>query len=419
MPRPPWPRRALRLAAVAAAAAFAVAAAIVVAEVALRVIPGLMPPEAERRARLFADLASVRTQPHPTIGFLYPSNYESTMRHHDAEFRFRTDSRGFRNAGPWPARADIVVLGDSVTFGFGVPDDRSWVALLARGLPGTVVVNLALPGLGPLQHLEVYRAFASGLRPRLVLIGLFPGNDFWDTAKYLEWQRLGKGGNYMLWRDFGVTEDDARSRRRQWLKSSYLVSLLWTLRNPDRAQRYGGNPIVHETATGPILLFPRVLEEVRERTRPGRLEFEEAFRALVALNRLVADSGGRLLVVLLPTKEDVYLPVKGLMQGDPLEHVYRRLEELSLPYLDLTPPLRQAAERGERLYFHTDGHPNARGYAVIARVVAEHLRRPGLAHRPRGDADPRDAGGTGSRGAGFSARATGKAPVVPAAAPSR
>jgi hypothetical protein len=60
------------------------------------------------------------------------------------------DRWGYRNPDR-PARADVVALGDSQTYG---PDDpsRAWPSVLARRA-GLIVYNMALPGYGPGQSL--------------------------------------------------------------------------------------------------------------------------------------------------------------------------------------------------------------------------------------------------------------------------
>jgi hypothetical protein len=53
----------------------------------------------------------------------------------------------------------LVILGDSVAFGWGVSDTETWVNLLARDLPGWHVVNTALPGYNIAEIEQNYRAF--------------------------------------------------------------------------------------------------------------------------------------------------------------------------------------------------------------------------------------------------------------------
>jgi hypothetical protein len=364
--------RLRRLGAAVGLVVFGVTTAVVLIELILRIWPGLMPPHALNRARLYRDLASVQTRPDPYIGFLYPPDFETSMRHYDASFTFRTDARGFRNATPWPGHADIVALGDSVTFGFGVPDGQSWVDIVARA-QGNPIVNLALPGFGPVQQLRVYERFGTALRPDLVLVGFFPANDFWDTDRFLTWLDRGEGGNYLLWRDFGVNGRGDVGPITRLVSSSYVHSFLWAVLHPGTTE-YGRGTIAHRTDQGWLRLQPKALRKLRQRTSAGRPEFEEAMGALQELDRRVRADGGRMVIVVLPSKEYVYMPLRRAMKRDPLGHVYQALDERRLTYLDVTPLLRERAAAGERLFFEFDGHPNRRGYEVIAEAVVGYLR---------------------------------------------
>jgi hypothetical protein len=62
------------------------------------------------------------------------------------------------------------------------------------------------------------------------------------------------------------------------------------------------------------------------------------------------------------------------LDTDPGRPLRVKLEELGIPYLDLLPDFRSRAAKGEVLFFETDGHPNARGYALIAERIISHLK---------------------------------------------
>ena len=78
-------------------------------------------------------------------------------------------------------------------------------------------------------------------------------------------------------------------------------------------------------------------------------------------------------MVLLPSKEEVYLPADREMPDltGPLRLAFDRD---AIEYLDLVPAFRERAAAGERLFFETDGHPNKSGYALIAKLVLQHIR---------------------------------------------
>jgi hypothetical protein len=78
-----------------------------------------------------------------------------------------------------PGRPRLLVLGDSVAFGFGVADGETFSADLERG--GYEVVNLAVPGYGTDQALLRLEREGLAYRPDVVLLHFCLQNDFVDN----------------------------------------------------------------------------------------------------------------------------------------------------------------------------------------------------------------------------------------------
>lgn len=88
---------------------------------------------------------------------------------------FEADKRGRRR---------ILFFGDSFVVGVGVPSGQTLPKALERRLaPGAEVLNLGVYGYGPDQSYAAFQRDGPSLRPDLVLLGLFPGNDFEDLVK--------------------------------------------------------------------------------------------------------------------------------------------------------------------------------------------------------------------------------------------
>src|SRR5919198_6291763 len=85
------------------------------------------------------------------------------------------DQWGFRNR-EIPHRVDVVTIGDSHTYGVGVPRRSSWPAQLSE-LTGRQVYNAALAGYSPVQYYELLRRYALRLKPSVVVVGFYFGND--------------------------------------------------------------------------------------------------------------------------------------------------------------------------------------------------------------------------------------------------
>src|SRR5215470_4841830 len=88
------------------------------------------------------------------------------------------DRRGFRNPTALD-RADIVVLGDSQTYGVGVPSEKAWPMQL-QALTGHSVYSMAFGGWGPLES-EALLEQALALHPAVVIEAIYSGNDLYDA----------------------------------------------------------------------------------------------------------------------------------------------------------------------------------------------------------------------------------------------
>ena len=91
------------------------------------------------------------------------------------------DALGFRNPAV-PERPDIVVLGDSMTYGFAAPMRGSWPSWLER-LSGRSVYNMGIGGYGPAEYAWLLESQVLPLDPNLVLVGLYFGNDLYNAYK--------------------------------------------------------------------------------------------------------------------------------------------------------------------------------------------------------------------------------------------
>src|SRR5262245_47441025 len=88
------------------------------------------------------------------------------------------DAKGFRNPRV-PARVPIVALGDSNTYGWGVKPDEAWPRRLQR-LASQDVYSMAYGGFGPVHLLSLFDE-ALALKPRLIIVSFYSGNDLYDS----------------------------------------------------------------------------------------------------------------------------------------------------------------------------------------------------------------------------------------------
>ncbi|MDW8369832.1 MAG: GDSL-type esterase/lipase family protein [Geminicoccaceae bacterium] len=343
---------------------------LVLAEMFLRTFPGFLGEEAALRVHWAAIAGDTDSEGRalmlddPEIGFLYKPGLEGRLARGDLDFSFRLDGRGFRNPEPWPERVGAVLLGDSMAFGYGASDGSDWPSLLRARLPSVGIVNLALIGSGPLQQAKIFERYGRALGAPVVVHVLFPGNDMADDAAFSRWLQSDRRISYRKFRGQGD----------RWLDDSVLgwaqrTHLFWftidLVRTVKRTAR--GHTLTLEDGTRLRLVAPRT-----ERIDP--VELDRTLGAVEHVRSEVERVGGRFFVVLMPTKEDVYLPLAGVAVPNSSAAVREQLERRGVPLLDLGEILRaEASPRGPALYFEVDGHPNLKGQAIIAEAVAAWL----------------------------------------------
>lgn len=108
----------------------------------------------------------------PRIGYeLKPNISEKAFRS-----TITTNELGFRGPELKEEKPVIAVLGDSITFGYGVEDDESFPAKLQEQFPEYEIVNMGVPGYNMDQEVAVYETKAVSLDPTAAML-LFYFND--------------------------------------------------------------------------------------------------------------------------------------------------------------------------------------------------------------------------------------------------
>ncbi len=269
-------------------------------------------------------------------------------------FDVYTDNRGARVDGPGvqsPARVDMLVVGDSFTWGYALQNPQTYAHLVGRDL-GASVSNLAMASYGTTQALQVLRRNRD-LAPKLIVYGMI--------AHHFERNVMPCAPSYypFCFDASHVVEDQGGLR----------IALPWS----------NGVQRLQEQLSGdyrtPARWLVHGLDVIRGRAEFAWAGFDEADEArknramgflLGEMERTAAEMGSRLLVVYLPT--NYWGPPAGLAKAIG-----------KVPLLDLTQSFHRNREAGgPNPYIVGDGHPSADGNALIAREIAAHVRREGL-----------------------------------------
>jgi len=321
----------------------------------------------------------------------------------------RINSRGYRGPEyPWdtPAGFRILALGDSFTFGFGVEEEATYPARLERALAGrhVEVINTGLAGLGPDNEARLLAVDGPGLRPDLVLVGFFLGNDLFEALAGNGRLHLQDGRPAV---DDGILQTWYRPLRpgslgpprpdRSPSSLGLPIPFKSSLQRHSHAYRFLAGHIgrlrlawqARDGAAVPVpALTPFDQEAFCLRSYPP--EFDLAWtRATAALREMKSwcdAHGPRLAVVAIPTRAQVQpeswsavlrtyrLRAEDFDLDKPQQILAAFANESGIPLIDLLPPLRAARASGGPVYFDRDTHWNSRGHAVAADEILRQLR---------------------------------------------
>lgn len=300
------------------------------------------------------------------------------------------DSNGFPNATV-PERAGIVLVGDSFAYSAGISYPPGLATLLEESTNRTVYVA-AQQAIGPQQVGWLLEHQALPLQPQLVVWIFFGGNDVSDAQRT---RALLESGARMFADVPGYVPPPA----------SRLFGLL---------RRAVGGPLRPAAALRPLppawlpspdgpatpqWFSPPYLRDLARsaddwRQHPG---LDESFAAVARGARLCAEAGSRLVLLFVPSKEQVFVPF--------LQHDAARIEDMAFLRRDEPPPVNDLRERPtpsalreeslRRAAEAAGGRPGAprdeagvprQGYAVmrrnadvLERLVAEFCEQRGIA----------------------------------------
>ncbi|MGI8782762.1 MAG: alginate O-acetyltransferase AlgX-related protein [Acidobacteriota bacterium] len=349
-----------------------------------------------------------------------------------ARYPFQTDSEGFRNS---KTRDPIFVaaLGDSFTDAMTLPVDEVWTARL-EALLKVPVQNYGTASFGPQQELYVLRDYALKHRPRISVVAYFAGNDLFNAASFEQYENSEGAAleeapgwrikrvipRYQMLYTFSLArttfgqfwDSQAQDMHADALPATDIPEAPSVLRASfDRGMF--SVPVAGRNLQ--VALMPPYLQTLNfsERTLESHPGWKATRATYVKMKQACEAAGSNLVVMFIPFKSQVYLPLlrKSFAPAD-LESALRfyfrndstpvdltvmeanrlaqnRLlsrfcQQAGVPFLDLTTALQREVEEGRSVYFSDDAHWNAAGHAVAARALAEFLGTRHLLGDPSG-----------------------------------
>jgi lysophospholipase L1-like esterase len=276
------------------------------------------------------------------------------------------DVFGFRNHAV-PNVADVVVIGDSQTYGNNSQIQLNWPSQMSTELnkrQKTVVYNMSVGGWGAVQYLYAATK-ATVFQPRVIVVAFYTGNDPLDSFKLAY--------NYDVWKEL-IPDPSLSASDMPKVKFPPPDSELWKVKFSDGTKK----------------TFSPKLRYASNMDHPAvKSGYSVMAKSAQMIASMAHSQGIKTVFTIIPTKELVYekkisadniAPQQGygeLVEAEKsnitaLAQEILKIEHAS--YVDVVSPLQEAALTTDRLYPRDrDGHPLTAGYQVIANTISKAL----------------------------------------------
>ena len=382
---------------------FVLVGAFLLLEISLRLFPEIRPSYAQTRIdTLFRIDMSVEPfwVDDPELGYRVQPFRDDAIDTIDFSYRRQTDKFGFSNA-EWPDRADVAVIGDSLLSGVGVGIEGQVTSVIENQLPGTTVVNVNLSGASPQHLLRMYRTYAAELQPKVVVAILYVASDIDNTKHFDVWNRVGTHWGYNEFRahhyldaleELTGSRKQASVQRTSSSSSSGPRQIIRRLINASVVGKellYVTDPMrkgVLHKVTFPDGSVIHLYERFQNRLRAGiGTDYppiqEIFFGPLAELRDAVANDGARLVLGLIPSKEELFVHPSETGHLRLLEEVRAGLDGLDIEILDLYPAVEESANETAPFFPH-DIHFSAAGNEAVGVAIADWLVESGALESP-------------------------------------
>ncbi len=327
-------------------------------------------------------------------------DYKGWMLSREFSAYVQTNAQGIRDprslAELRAASDRIMVMGDSFAFGFGVDYKEMFTHRLEKmlqdsGADAAVFSTGFDDGFGPVQYEYYLEKFCDRYDPSVVVMALFPYNDFHDQSIIRTTRN--EAGRIIKQELAGVrvvdghlarAQADANSafvRLRTWFFSHSVLYVLFR----KALFRLGLSYVGEEQGPGVDLPYYFLKGAPRKNDKL----YAECLESVVNMARFLKSRNKEYVVMYVPSNFQIAERYEQLMRdlfGYDLENVRNAyeaqepqgflrnyLEKRGIRFLDLTLPLRSAEKQGDKTYFVVDAHWTPAGHACVARALNQYL----------------------------------------------
>jgi len=305
--------------------------------------------------------------------------YTATYNEHG----FRTNSK--------PPPHEVLVIGDSFVE-IGERDDRTFSEIVAS-TTGMSTFSAGLGWYGPHHYLRLAEQYTAALKPKTVIVSIFAGNDLRDIHEFERWQQ---GGSY-----YQFADQTANIVQRFLIALRQVYdAIVWYGSSSDEDDDSEKNVgIIRVDDVDTAMAFSYFDEPTSAAEIAATAEWRSLEKILVRIQDIASQANARLIVLLVPTKLQVYGYLSSNRSPDPFKarlptqlayestfsDAFSTLaERLGLEHIDLRPIFRAVASQC-LLYYPFDSHWNARARQIAAELIAERIANDGSRQRHASD----------------------------------
>ena len=295
---------------------------------------------------LFLALVSIEAVGHMFPGAFYFKN-RRYLYAQDADLGYVCN---WQSMPPPGSAVDLIAVGDSFTNGTGALSHGEMYPQRIAARLHKITVNLGCPGYGTLQEEIVAEDWLQRVKPKWLILEIFPGNDWLDNYDFSHW-RLAHGEiPFELQRKIladNMSCEGPCYRANTWLVGRSVlytaVYNLWREKNMTDSAWY------------------------RSDERASRVGEIQGFAAVSRLQRLCAEKHVKFLVLLVRAKS-------ALDKANPSSvSLLRFLNKNHIQVVDPYAEFVSARRKGQELFL-PDGHWNAAGQEIAAGLIARKFR---------------------------------------------
>lgn len=273
------------------------------------------------------------------------------------------DTQDFVYSDDLDERLRILMLGDSFTFGEDADIGRSYVETIEAALPGAVVWNTGIFGVGTNQSYAAFQMFAPELRPQLTIYGFYI-NDFFDNLFPVD-------GYYVGIKSDGEVVTLQQYHLDPWgnvtkLEAQSLLYYRWRgVEAPaNEFERLLGSTRVGSLFVSAVDYVGKQLGIAQRAQLSRQVELTREY--LIGLRDASAARDSALLILLIPKKTDI------AALGTEYQMAVDLFDELGIAYLSPAEALDAAADYAPDRHWNNAGHQKVGG--LLADCIQQFMR---------------------------------------------